>query len=290
MIVDAHAHVFLPASEDYPRTADDLAPADRTAPVERLAVAMAGAGVEAAVLVPLDHHDRYVAEVLATDPHRFAAVAVAGDAVLGRTGADPVAALRTRRQTFPFHALRTSWLGEPGRPVHDSPFLPVAEHLAAQGMPLWSYLPPDQLPLLEQLVAAVPDLVVVLNHLGFCPHDMQVDAHGRPWFADPFPPSTVDAVHRLADVDTVYVLFSGQYALSREDPPYRDLDDVVGSLASRYGAERMLWGSDFPWTEHVPGYATLAGLPEAALPQLDAAGLAEVRGGTALRLFPHLAA
>jgi len=288
MIVDAHAHVFLAASADYPRTVDALVPPDREAPVERLIDVMTHAGVDAAVLVPLDHHDRYVAEVLAASPDRFAAVAVAGDAVLGRTDADPVAALEARRTEFPFHALRTGWLGDPGRDVTTSPFLPVARYLREHGMPLWSYLPPDQLPLLEQLVAAVPGLVVVLNHLGFCPHDMRVDAHARPWFANPFPRATLDAVRRLSDVETVHVMFSGQYALSRDDPPYRDLDDVVRAVASWYGADRMLWASDFPWTEHVPGYAALTTLPAVSLPHLTEAELAQVRGGTAMRLFPHL--
>jgi L-fuconolactonase len=130
----------------------------------------------------------------------------------------------------------------------------------------------------------------VLNHLGFFPHDMRVDEHGRPFFEDPLPPEHVDAVVSLAGHENVHVMLSGQYALSAEDPPYRDLDPVIRRLADAYGADRMLWASDHPWIDEVPGYATMLSLPELALPDASAAELAAIRGGTALRLFPGLTA
>jgi L-fuconolactonase len=79
-------------------------------------------------------------------------------------------------------------------------------------------------------------------------------------------------------------MFSGQYALSREPPPYRDLDGVVSRLADAFGPQRMLWASDYPWTRDAPGYSTLLGLAERAFPD----DVAAVQGGTALELFPHL--
>lgn len=288
-VVDAHAHVFRPSAVS-PRGTDDLAPAERDAPVEDLLVRMDGAGVDAAVLVPLDGSDEYVIEVLQRHPRRFAAVAVATPAELGTGEADPVRAFRSRQERGPFGALRTSWLGEPGKPVESSPAFPVLRHLAEEGLPLWSYLPPAQLALLEELVSALPDLRVVLNHLGFCPHGMWVDEHRRPRFADPFPDSLVQRLLRLADAPGVHVLVSGQYALSTEPPPYADLFAVTRRLAAAYGAERLLWGSDHPWPSEVPGYSGLPGLVTAALPDLDAAELRLVLGGTARALFPRLAA
>ncbi|UOY00129.1 amidohydrolase family protein [Blastococcus sp. PRF04-17] len=287
-VVDAHAHVFRPAAVSR-RGVDELAPAERDAPVEGLLAHMAGAGVDAAVLVPLDGADDYVAEVLADHPGRFAAVAVGTPAEHGTAGGDPVAAFRARRERWPFAALRTSWLGEPGRPVAESPFLPVLRVLADERLPLWSYLPPPQLSLLEELVRLLPELPVVLNHLGFCPHDMWVDEHRRPRFDDPFPESLVTRLERLADAPGVHVLVSGQYALSAEEPPYRDLFPVTRRLARAYGPDRLLWGSDHPWPSETPGYRHLPGLVPAALPDLDAPALARVMGGTARELFPDLA-
>ena len=291
-VVDAHAHVFRPAAVS-PRGVDLLAPAERDAPVEDLLRVMDDAGVDAAVLVPLDTNDDYVVEVLREHPTRFAAVAVARPCELGlerdaagRLGPD---ALEARRSGFGFGAVRTSWLGRPGEPVAASPALPLLQHLAAQGLVLWTYLPPDQLPLLRPVLDAVPDLRVVLNHLGFCPHDMQVDEHRRPRFSDPFPPSTTKEVQRLADHPGVHVMLSGQYALSTEPAPYGDLLGVIGQLVDAYGARRLLWASDFPWTREVPGYAELLQLVSKTQLPLTDEDLGWVRGRTALSLFPMLA-
>jgi predicted TIM-barrel fold metal-dependent hydrolase len=286
--VDGHAHVFRPASVS-PRGTDELAPAERDAPVEDLLARMDDVGIAGAVLVPLDGADDYVAEALERHPGRFAGVAVATPAELGTGGVDPVAALRARRERWPLGALRTSWLGEPGRSVADSPFFPVLRMLTEERLPLWSYLPPAQLPLLVELVGLLPELRVVLNHLGFCPHDMWVDEHRRPRFDDPFPESLVAQLERLADAPGVHVLVSGQYALSAEGPPYADLFPVTRRLATAYGPERLLWGSDHPWPSEVPGYRQLPGVVQAALPELAADDVARVLGGTARHLFPPLA-
>jgi predicted TIM-barrel fold metal-dependent hydrolase len=288
MIVDAHAHVFRRA-DVLPRAVDELAPAEREAPVEDLLAVVAEAGVDRAVLVPLAAEDEYVAETLRGYPERFAAVAVADAAVQGREpSVDPVDALERRRERFRFHAVRTQWLGDPGAPLTDSRMLPTLRHMAASGLVLWTYLTRDQVGLLEQLPDTVPDLRIVLNHLGFCPHDMRVDEYGRPHFDDPFPVGSLEPVLRLGAHPRSYLMFSGQYALSREDPPYRDLDEVVARLADEFGPRRMLWGSDYPWTRNVPGYSALLRLAEQALPGASPGDLAAIHGGTALELFPHL--
>lgn len=287
-IIDAHAHVFRPA-EVFPRGVDDLVPAGRDAPVEDLLDLMAGDGVEAAVLVPLDAHYDYIARVLAEYPKTFAAIAVATPAELRAGGDRGVESLRARRDRFGFHGLRTQWLGEPGQPVTDSPALPVLRYLTEQGLLLWTYLPPDQLPLLPEVVRELPDLRVVLNHLGFCPHDMRVDEHRRPRFDDPFPESTVQQVLRLSEAGRVHLMVSGQYALSTGEPPYPDLFQVTRRFAGAYGPRRLLWASDYPWTRDVPGYQALLDVIPAALPDLSAEDLARVLGGTARNLFPHLA-
>jgi L-fuconolactonase len=287
-VIDAHAHVFRPAATSL-RGVDELAPAGRDAPVEDLLELMTDNGVDAAVLVPLDDHDDYVARVLADHPRTFAAIAVASPAELRAGGSGGVESLRARRERFGFHGLRTQWLGEPGQPVTDSPALPVLRYLAERGLLLWTYLPPDQLPLLPDVVRELPELRVVLNHLGFCPHDMWIDQHRRPRFDDPFPESTVQQVLGLSEAGSVHLMVSGQYALSTQDPPYPDLFPVIRRFAEAFGPERLLWASDYPWTRDVPGYRTMLDLAPAALPDLDSANLARVRGGTAQTLFPHLA-
>lgn len=287
-IIDAHVHVFRPATVS-PRGVDELAPANRDAPVEDLLELMSGSGIDGAVLVPLDDHDDYVAQVLAEYPKTFAAVAVAKSSELRVGGTRGVKSLRARQERFGFHGLRIQWLGEPGRPVTDSPALPILRYLAEQSLPLWSYLPPAQMPLLLEVVRELPELQVVLNHLGFCPHDMWIDKHRRPHFNDPFPESTIQQVLRLSEANGVHLMVSGQYALSTQEPPYPDLFQVIRQFAESFGPKRLLWASDYPWTRNVPGYQVLLDTVPKTLPDLDADGLARVLGGTVQTLFPQLA-
>jgi predicted TIM-barrel fold metal-dependent hydrolase len=289
MIVDGHAHVFLAATASS-RGSDELIPSAREAPVERLLAAMDGAGVGRAVLVAVDREDDYVPAIRREHAERFAAIAVAGPEELGQVdGVDPVAALEGLRASFEFDGLRTGWLGEPGRTLSESPALPALRALAEWGLPLWSYVAPDQLALLLELPELVPGLTVVLNHLGFFPAAMRVDAAGRPAFDDPIVPEQVEAVIALSRHPRVVMMISGQYALSGAPYPHPDLDSLLRRSVEAFGAERCMWGSDFPWIEREPGYAETLSLVERALPGIGAAQLEEIRGGTALRLFPRLA-
>ena len=93
----------------------------------------------------------------------------------------------------------------------------------------------------------------------------------------------------LSEAGGVYLMVSGQYALSTQEPPYPDLFRVTRRFAEAYGPERLLWASDYPWTRDVPGYRAMPDLVPAALPDLDSENLARVLSGTARTLFPHLA-
>lgn len=290
MIVDGHLHVFRPSSV-LPRTVHPaLAPPQRDASIEDLLRLQTRAGVDGAVLVPLGPELEYLDRALRSHPNRFAGIAVADERIQGQIpGVEPVAELSDRLDRIPVHGLRVGWLGEPSSQLTESPMRGVLDELQRRGLVLWTYLPAEQLGLLEQVVNAYPELVVVINHLGLCPKDMQVDAYGRPWFE---PPSLVAVPFfvRLAAHPQVHMTFSGQYAISRQEPPYHDLDDYVRPLIEAFTTRRLMWASDWPWTADVPGYPALMDLPRQVLPGASADELAEIMGGTAVRLFPHLGA
>ena len=283
-VVDAHAHVFRPVSV-HPRPADELVPAERDAPAERLVTAMDAAGVDRTVLVPLDGDDTAVAEAVRAHPDRFTAVIVATAAEQGLGDEDPVLALDRRLERIAARGLRTMRLGDPGRSILDSPMLPALDVLADRGLVLWSYLPPEQTGLLAELAAARPELPIVLNHLGFAPHDMRVDAAGRPRFANPLPSEELDRIEALAEHRNVHLMVSGHYALSAGGPPYDDLADATARLVRAFGPERSMLASDWPWIDRDPGYASTLDALAALLPPMSSAELALVRGGTATALL-----
>jgi L-fuconolactonase len=282
MRIDGHLHVFLSQREDPEREVSELAPAEREAPVELLLETMAAHGVDGAVLVPLGPERGYVARCLEASPDRFVGVCVADESLR----ADPRGELR-QRAAAGFLGVRLGRLGDPGRPLRESPVYPTLAELAAEGLVLWYYAPPEQLPLLREALELLPALTVCLNHLGFCPEGMDVDEHGRPRLRTTLPPATLPAVLELAAFPRVHVMLSGLYGWSTEPYPYRDLTGVVQALYESYGAERLFWASDFPWILDEPGYGALLELPERHLPNLTDAERTDIFAGTVARIFPR---
>lgn len=280
-IVDGHLHLFKQASKTYPRDVHDLFPADLEAPVEDYLAVMDAAGVAQAVLVPLSPHDDYVAECLRRFPGRFAAVGVHDPAAV-----DPAADLRRRREDSGLQGLRVHRLGSPqtGDPEQLELFGVLAA-LQQEGMVLWLYPGPDQLALLPAVLERLPQLDVMLNHLGFCQQGFPVDEHGRPRISTPLPPPTLEQVVDLARFPRVNVMLSGQYAFSQQPYPYDDLQGVVTAVYQAYGADRLMWASDYPWIAAEPGYQAVLDLVDHFLPDLSEAERAAVLGGTATRLF-----
>jgi L-fuconolactonase len=272
--VDAHLHVFVQPSDRYPRDVEELYPAGMEAPVERLLKVMDATGVDQAVLVPLSPHDEYLRACLERYPGRFAGIGVHDPAA-----PDPVAALRRRVEVTGIQGLRVHHLGDPDAPAPEAlETFPLLAALAEGGLKLWFYAPPDQLNLLGGILEALPGLQVVLNHLGFCPAGYRIDEHGRPRIDTELPPPTLPAVLELARFPDVHVMLSGQYAFSREPYPYRDLEPVVAAVHRAYGADRLLWASDFPWIADEPGYARQLALVDELLPHLQPAERDAIRG------------
>ncbi|HVA07746.1 MAG TPA: amidohydrolase family protein [Acidimicrobiales bacterium] len=286
MTIDGHVHVFLPHSERCPRTVGALAPPARSAPVQRLLDVMTSHDVARAVLVPLGPEDGYVADCLAANPGRFAAIGVADRAITGRlVGSDPVEALNARVRAGGFKGIRMNWLGNPRERLVDSPAFPALEFMAKRSLLLWLYAPTAQLPLVGELTTALPDLAIVLNHLGFFPDRFDIDAYARPHINSRIPPDTLETVISLARQPNVTVMLSGLYAFSREAYPYLDLQGVVTALYNSFGAERMFWASDFPWILDVPGYRSSLELPHWHLPNLTGSETEALMSGTVMRLF-----
>jgi L-fuconolactonase len=280
VIVDGHLHLFRRLSPDYPRAVHELFPADREALAEDFLKVMAENGVGQAVVVPLSPDDAYLEDCLRAYPRTFVGVAVHGES-------DPAPEQRLQEVTDKgIKGLRVSWLGNPGtRRAEDLPLYPTLKKMAEGGQKLWFYAPPDQLPLLTMAIAALPDLKVVLNHLGFFPTGFSIGSDGLPHIPSELPAPTLPAVVALARHPSVYVMFSGQYGFSKKPYPYDDLTGTVRALFDAYGPERMFWASDYPWIARTPGYGRILELPSLQLPNLSARDRDMVMRGTASRLF-----
>jgi L-fuconolactonase len=279
-VVDAHLHVFRAVSDRYPRDVHELYPVDLEATAEELLTDMERAGVDKAVLVPLSHHDDYVGECVERFPGRFAAVGVQ------RPGSVDVDEYRGRRAHAHLQGLRLFALGNvPATRPEDVETFPLLRELARNDDKLWFYGGREQMDLLELVLEALPELTVVLNHLGFWPGALLVDEHGRPRFDVAYTPEVLEAVTRLARFRRVFVLCSGMYAFSTEPCPYDDLRPVTEAILDAYGPERLLLATDFPWIRAEPGYAETIAAGKAHFDGLGDAERALIFGGNALGLF-----
>ncbi|PON91851.1 Amidohydrolase-related [Trema orientale] len=86
----------------------------------------------------------------------------------------------------------------------------------------------------------------------------------------------------------VYVKFSALFRVSRKPYPYKDLGGPLSQLVSAFGANRLMWGTDFPYVVAESGYkrakeaVTLIG----KLVPLSASELDLIMGKTVMELFP----
>lgn len=273
-LVDVHTHVVSPDEDRYPLDPRPLS-GDwyRTHPAsgEDLLREMDAHGVDGAVLVQgvgaYGFDNRYAADAAADAPGRFTSAACidveAPDALeqvdhwLGERG---MAGLR-------FFALARegrSWLTDPGT-------FPVWERvLDLGGHPIVTILD-RQLDELDRVLTHFAGTSVSLDHCAFATGD----------------PGTREGLLALARHPGLHLKVS-THNLDEAEASGEGASALMRALADRFGAERLMWGSDFC---QVGGrdYGELVALGRAALAGLSASERAEVASGTARRLWPALA-
>lgn len=230
------------------------------------------AGVDRAVLVQAHgaygSDNSYVLDALQVAPER-----VVGVVIVDPADADPAARLRELAAVPGCHGVRLFGIGAE----------PPAWFDGDAGAALWdtaidldlrivaTLLAPD-LPRLATMLSRHPGVPVVLDHCGF------PDLRGGPSFPGLAPVLALAGYRGLHLKVTSHVL----------EEAGRDAPAFVERLAETFGAERLVWGSDYPQT-HDRSYAELVALGREACAGLTAPDRAAVLGENALRLWPQLA-
>lgn len=108
---------------------------------------------------------------------------------------------------------------------------------------------------------AAPDWRVVGASMASQGMHLEIHAAGDQWASHAGPlaswPSAViiDHLGRMADVAPLVALGKREHVWFKASAPYRWPDvaaaeRLVGDLVARTGGERLLWGSDWPFTQH----------------------------------------
>ena len=234
-IIDAHQHYWQPSRGDYGWLSRAPATLQRPFLPQDLRATRRAAGVSATVLVqaaPSEAETRYLFDLARLDPD---VVGVVGwvdlcapdvEARIDALASDGDGLLRGLRPMAQDIA-DPDWLAEPAL---DRAF----EHLQLRGLCFDALVTPRQLPALYRRLRRHPGLQAVLDHAAKPPLDMGSAAHWRKWLA------------RLAELPHLHCKLSGLLTLLPPGADPQRIEPTVAELFERFGAERLMWGSDWP--------------------------------------------
>ncbi|KAL0335932.1 UNVERIFIED_CONTAM: hypothetical protein Sradi_4805100 [Sesamum radiatum] len=280
IVIDSHLHVWASpqqATEKYPYFPGQ----EPTLPghVDFLVQCMGDAGVDGALIVqPINHKfdHSYVTSVLRQYPSKFIGCCLANPAEDG-TGIkqledliskDGYRAVRFNPYLWPSGQLMTNAVGKAMFAKAGELGVPVG-FMCMKGLDL-------HLSEIEELCTEFPSTVVLLDHLGFC----------KPPINDKEEQVFLKLL-KLSRFPQVYVKFSALFRVSRHPYPYEDLSDILPKVVSSYGANRVMWGSDFPYVVPKCGYkeAKEAVVQLVQRAQLSSSELNWIMGRTVNQIF-----
>ena len=273
-IIDPHTHVWVNDPERFPWPSENANPPAQDRSAEMLLEQMAAHGVERTVLVQVIHYrwdNSYIVDVLGRYPDKFMGV--------GRVNPeDPAAADHLSEWTAKgLHGVRLSpavgdagdWFTDAGR--MDAIF----GRAESEGVPLLLLTGPPRLADLVPLLDRHPDLDVVIDHMADVHAD---DLEGRRLLTD------------LARFERVYVKISHTWSISEQGYPWTDTHGLVEAVYQAFGAQRIMWGTDWPVCLSKAEYGqTLSVVRDEMSKFIAAEDMEWVLGKTVLRLWPFRA-
>ncbi|TML10893.1 MAG: amidohydrolase [Actinobacteria bacterium] len=235
---------------------------------ETLLAQAEAAGVRALALVQAiscyGFDNRYVLDSARAHPQRTIAVG-------GLRPDDPGAVAALRRDVIDGGArgVRLFSVGGTTAPLDHPAMRAVMATAADLDIPVVMLTAPGQLASILAVVDAFPSVRFVLDHCGFA--DLGGD--------DSFPHD--DALFALAQSGNSHLKVSSMTLRATSHP-----EALWSTLVSRFGSERLMWGSDYPHTNE-PSYAALVALALETTAALTEGARVNVLAGTARRLWPE---
>uniref|UniRef100_A0A0E0P8D5 Amidohydrolase-related domain-containing protein n=1 Tax=Oryza rufipogon TaxID=4529 RepID=A0A0E0P8D5_ORYRU len=96
---------------------------------------------------------------------------------------------------------------------------------------------------IEELCTDYPKTTVIFDHMAFCKPPMNIEEE-----------KAFTSFLELSRFPQIYVKYSALFRISREAYPYEDTSQLLSRVISSYGANRIMWGSDFPFVVPECGY------------------------------------
>lgn len=228
LLIDSHVHVWK-HDPQFPFAKEARPPAE-DASAEMLLDLMKANGVSHTVIIQVIHYrwdNSYLASVLKRYPKEFRGVCRVNPE-------DPAAPDQLSKWTEEngFRGVRLSpgadasgdWIRGPLMP-------PLWKRCAQLRVPMTVLAPAARLPDLIPLLDANPGLTVVIDHQADSPLDQ---------------PARLDLLLALERYPKLFVKISHMWTLSKQPYPYPDAQAQVKKIYDRFGAKRIMWGTDWP--------------------------------------------
>lgn len=242
LMIDSHVHVWK-TDPRYPYAKDRKAPPqDFTA--EMLLSLMAANGVARTVIVQVIHYrwdNRYLADVLRQYPDKFQGICRVNPE-------DPAAPEHLARLTTDegFRGVRLSPSDKAdGDWIRGSLMKPLWRQAADLKVPMTILAAPSRMPDLIPWIEQNPELTVVIDHMADSPLNH---------------PDELNKLLALARYPQVYVKISHMWSLSQQSYPYPDAAQQVKQVFDAFGAQRLMWGTDWPICLNKLSYAQAVAL------------------------------
>ena len=267
-LVDSHVHVWK-ADPRFPFAAGAVVPPNLDASASSLMEKMRLNDVSRTVLIQVIHYkwdNRYLVSVLRETPGKFAGVC----RVDPQNPAAPDHLSYWTEQgcrgvrLSPAGDARGDWIRGPQMPT-------LWKRCVDLRVPMTLLLPVSRLPDIVPLLDKSPGLTTVIDHMADCPVDDSQGFH---------------LLRSLARYPKVYVKVTHPWSLSKLPYPYPDVAVMIARLRDAFGAERLMWGTDWPIKPELLSYERRFALYRDGLPFLSKTEHRELLAGTVTRVWP----
>jgi predicted TIM-barrel fold metal-dependent hydrolase len=267
LMIDSHVHVFK-HDPQFPYAPGAKPPAE-DAPVEKLIELMRANNVARTVIIQVIHYkwdNSYLASVLNRYPHLFHGVCRVNPE-------DPAAPDHLSDLTAQgFRGVRISpaataegdWIRGPLMP-------PLWRRCSDLKMPMTVLAPITRVPDLVPMIEANPELTVVIDHMADCPLDR---------------PDLLRLLLDLARYPKVFVKISDVWVLSKQPYPFADAMEQVKRLLAKFGANRLMWATNWPVSLQQLDYSRIVDLYRDHFAVVSREEHKQILSGTVQRIWP----
>ncbi len=270
MIVDSHAHIYHQDEALYPMKAEPFRPEPGVGTIEHLRCEAAANGVDRVVLMQTGSAYRWDNRSLA-DTAKANADWTVGVCTLNPQGEDSPDELERLVAGYNVKGVRV----EVSPAGYDHPGTEALWRRAREvGAVICAHLQADYLQELATLLERFPEVPVVLDHCAY------------PVAADGLEDRAIREASALARYAQLYAKVTFAVTSSQRQYPFSDTHEQLRFMLATFGADRCIWGSDFPcehwlkkstYAQHLGVFAQELGL--------SAEERDEVLGQSAMRLF-----